>query len=162
MGLSIRKAEIRDLPDILRLFRETIQAVNRRDYTDAQIKAWLSGAVNEEKWKLRIEEQYFILAVENEILSGTELLRGFGSVDNKGYLDLLFVHKEWQGRGVGRAIHKNLEDRTRESGISEMYTHASITARNFFEREGYTLVNEQTIYREHIALTNYRMKKLLT
>lgn len=38
-------------------------------------------------------------------------------------------------------------------------THASITARPFFEKRGYVTVKEQQVIRHNVALTNYIMEK---
>ena len=55
--------------------------------------------------------------------------------------------------------------RYRESDLMELtvqgdiITHASITARPFFEKRGYRIVKEQTVERRGIRLTNYVMEK---
>lgn len=41
-------------------------------------------------------------------------------------------------------------------------THASITARPFFERRGYKAVKEQQVERQGISLTNFVMVKMST
>ena len=38
-------------------------------------------------------------------------------------------------------------------------THASITAKPFFQQRGYRVVKEQKVIRQGIALTNYVMEK---
>ena len=38
-------------------------------------------------------------------------------------------------------------------------THASITARPFFERRGWRVVKEQRVERRGVALTNFVMEK---
>ena len=38
-------------------------------------------------------------------------------------------------------------------------THASITARPFFERRGYVMVEEQRVLRKGVCLSNYIMQK---
>nr|WP_231956275.1 hypothetical protein [Aneurinibacillus soli] len=42
-----------------------------------------------------------------------------------------------------------------------MDTHASITARPFFERRGYNIVCTQNVERKGVILTNYHMRKSL-
>lgn len=55
---------------------------------------------------------------------------GFADMDADGYLDRLYVHKDYQGRGVATALCDALEQAVQ----CEAYTtHASITARPFFE-----------------------------
>lgn len=72
-------------------------------------------------------------AVENDVIVG------FGDIDKTGYLDRLFVHKDNQRKGIATAICNQLEQFV-EGNIT---THASITARPFFEKRGYKVVMEQ-------------------
>ncbi len=82
---------------------------------------------------------------------------GFGDMDETGYLDRLYVHKDYQRQGVATAICDALEQNTK---AAEFTTHASITARPFFEKRGYTVVKVQQVERRGILLTNFVMKKV--
>lgn len=72
-----------------------------------------------------------------------------------GYLDRLYVHADYQGRGVASAICEELERPVR----GKIVTHASITAKPFFEKRGYRVVREQQVERRGVLLTNYVMEK---
>lgn len=75
---------------------------------------------------------------------------GFADMDADGYLDRL------QGRGVATALCDALEQAVQ----CEAYTtHASITARPFFEKRGYRVVRAQQVERQGLYLTNYVMEK---
>lgn len=43
--------------------------------------------------------------------------------------------------------------------IDKIITHASITARSFFEHRGYQIVKEQQVKKNNIILVNYIMEK---
>lgn len=102
-----------------------------------------------EKWDLSLQEHYSIVAVENNAIVG------FGDIDKTGYLDRLFVHADYQGKGIATAICDKLEQFVEEN----ITTHTSITARTFFEKRGYKVVKEQQVERQGIFLTNYVMVK---
>uniref|UniRef100_UPI0028AC98D4 GNAT family N-acetyltransferase n=1 Tax=Tissierella praeacuta TaxID=43131 RepID=UPI0028AC98D4 len=70
-------------------------------------------------------------------------------------LDRLFVHKDYQGKGVATAICDRLEKAVQKKVI----THASITARPFFEKRGYKVIKEQQVERQGIVLANFIMEK---
>lgn len=78
-----------------------------------------------------------------------------GQIEQTGYLDRLFVHADYQGKGIATAICDQLE----QSVEGNITTHASITARPFFEKRGYKVVKEQQVERKGIFLTNYVMTK---
>ena len=73
-------------------------------------------------------------------------------------VDRLYVHKDFQGRGIATALEGALEGAL---SVPLVYTDASITAKPFFLGRGYRLVREQRVERHGVALTNFRMEKLL-
>ena len=54
-----------------------------------------------------------------------------------------------------------LEEKAKQSGVSQIETHASITARPFFEKYGFRVIYPQTVERKGQTLTNYVMRKKL-
>lgn len=82
-------------------------------------------------------------------------LVGFGDIDKTGYLDRLFVHADYQRKGIATAICNQLEQAVQ----GNITTDASITAKPFFEKRDYKIVKEQQVERQGIFLTNYVMIK---
>ena len=81
---------------------------------------------------------------------------GFGDLDvERGYLDRLYVHRDHQGEGIATALCGALE----RAASGPITTHASITARPFFEGRGYRVLREQQVERRGVWLTNYVMGK---
>ena len=83
------------------------------------------------------------------------IVAGFGDMDGTGYLDRLYVHKDYQGKGIATALCDRLESAVQ----GRIVTHASVTAKPFFEKRGYRTVKEQQVERRGILLTNYVMEK---
>ena len=133
------------------LFYETVHTVNRKDYTREQVDAWADGQVDLEAWNRSFLEHHTVVAWESGQLAG------FGDMARDGYLDRLYVHKDFQGRGIASAICDELE---RTSGRAAFTVHASITSRSFFEKRGYRMVKEQQVERHGVKLTNFIMEKL--
>ena len=77
-------------------------------------------------------------------------------MDETGYLDRLYVHKDYQGQGIASAICDELE---RFAVGKTFTTHASITAKPFFQHRGYRVVCKQEVIRRGVALTNFIMEK---
>nr|WP_177296960.1 GNAT family N-acetyltransferase [uncultured Blautia sp.] len=147
--MIIRKYESSDCKEMAELFFNTVHSVNVKDYTKQQLDAWVSGQVDLEKWDQSFQEHFSIVAVENDIIVG------FGDIDKTGYLDRLYVHKNYQGKGIATVICDQLESKVKENII----THASITAKPFFEKRGYKVVKEQQVERNGFFLKNYIMEK---
>ena len=145
--MFIREYQSSDCEEIIKLFDNTVHTVNAKDYTKEQLDAWATGRVDLNKWDQSLREHYSLVAVENEMIVG------FGDIDKSGYLDRLFVHEDYQGKGIGTMICNRLEQAVSGSVI----THASITAKTFFEKRGYRVVKEQQVERKGVFLTNFEM-----
>ena len=148
--MILRKYTETDCATLAQLFYDTIHTVNARDYSREQLDAWATNRVNLEAWNESFQAHHTVVAEMDDNIVG------FGDMDETGYLDRLYVHKDYQRRGVATAICDALEQNTK---AAEFTTHASITARPFFEKRGYTVVREQQVERRGVLLTNFVMKK---
>lgn len=149
--LNIRKANDEDIEGLKKLFRETILSVNIKHYNQQQLDAWVSVVNNTDFLKEQVKEQHFFIAEKNSVILG------FASITDDGYLDFTFVHKDHQREGVGKTLFTHLLDLAQSLGIDEIYTHASITAKPFFEQQGFTVEGENIAYRKNVELKNYKM-----
>lgn len=147
--MVIRKYRSSDCRALAELFYHTVHTVNAKDYTKEQLNAWADGNVDLEAWNQSLTAHYSIVA-----LDGTTVI-GFGDIDKTGYLDRLYVHEDYQRKGVATAICNELEQTVQ----GKIITHASITARPFFEKRGYRIIREQSVERQGIFLTNFVMIK---
>lgn len=147
--MFIRKYESTDCKELAELFYNTVHTINAKDYTKEQLDAWASGQVDLEKWDQSFQEHFTVVAVENGIIVG------FGDVDTTGYFDRLYIHKNNQRKGIATAICDQLESKVQ----GKIVTHASVTAKPFFEKRGYKILKEQQVVRKEIFLKNYVMEK---
>jgi putative acetyltransferase len=73
----------------------------------------------------------------------------------------MFVHKDWQGRGIATRLLAEVEGIARTYGVTVITTEVSLTARSFFEKKGYKVIKEQKCQTNRLRLTNFVMKKFL-
>ena len=147
--MIIRMYQASDCKELTNLFYNTVHSVNAKDYTKEQLDVWATGTVDLKEWDKSFTEHYTVVAIDNNIIVG------FGDIDKTGYLDRLYVHADYQGKGVATAICNRLEQAVQ----GKITTHASITAKPFFEKRGYKLVKEQQVERQGIYLINFCMEK---
>ena len=130
------------------LFRDSIFSLCAADYSPAQLAAWAAAADDPGAWEHSFDGRLALAAVcEGE-------LAGFADADmGAGYLDRLYVSPKYRGRGAAAALCAEIE----KACGGRVYTHASITARGFFERRGYALLGENRVFRRGVALINFTM-----
>ncbi|WP_343659558.1 GNAT family N-acetyltransferase [Chryseobacterium sp.] len=155
-NITIRKGNETDLPEMLSLFKTSIDEVCKKDYDQHQLEAWKSGADNKERWIKVIRDQYVLVAV-----SGNQIA-GFCTLDQGNYIDLLFVHKDYQQKGIASILYNEVEKEVRLHHQMQITADVSKTARPFFERIGFHVIQEQEVNIKGIALTNYKMAKNLS
>lgn len=148
--MIIREYKPSDMNQIAELFFNCVHNINSRDYTKQQLNAWATGEINKSEWNKSFLEHY-TLVVEND-----SIILGFGDIDDTGYLDRLYVHKDYQALNIATMLCNKLEKRFNTPHIT---VHSSITAKGFFEKRGYIVIKEQQVKRSGQILTNFIMQK---
>jgi len=130
--VEIRRYLPSDLAQISQLFYDTVHRVNAIDYSKEQPDVWATGLLNLAAWNESFLAHYTLVAV-----ASNNVIAGFGDITREGYLDRLYVHKDYQGQGIATALCNELENAIESDKFT---THASITAKPFFERRGYQVI----------------------
>lgn len=138
------------------MFYHTVHTINAKDYTQQQLNVWATGKIDMATWDKTFLEHNTLVAEEHNIIVG------FGDIDDSGYVDRLFFHKDYQGKGITTAIITELERQAVIDDNSIFTTHAPITAKPFFEKQGYRVVSENKVIRNGVELTNFIMEKSIT
>jgi putative acetyltransferase len=151
--INIREASIKDIDQIISLCASTIAQINIKDYNQAQVDAWVNKVKDTKRWKQRVQSQYFIVSE----ISGK--ITGFSSITDEGYLDLMYVHSDFQGRHIASSLLSVIEEHAQWLKLDEIITEASITARPFFEKKGFITLSRQIKKINKVALPNFLMMK---
>lgn len=153
--MNIRKYAVPDLMEILQLFYDTVHTVNSKDYSQEQVDAWAPKQLNVERWADFFAKNIsYVAEIDGKIT-------GFGDLTREGYLNTLYVHKDFQGKGIGSRIVKILEKEAKALSLNEITTEASITAKPFFEKRGYECLRSQNKVHNGMVFLNYVMRKKL-
>ena len=149
--MELRAYQSADCAATAALFYHTVHAVAARDYTPLQLDAWAPKSRDLDAWNRSLLAHFALVAVQNGVIVG------FGDMDEAaGYLDRLYVHKDCQRQGIATALANALEAR---APGDILVTHASRTARPFFEKRGYRVVRAQQVERGGVQLQNFVMEK---
>ncbi len=151
---SIRQVTISDFPELTELYRNTVLTINRKDYSAEEVDDWASCGNDVSHWHELFAEQHYIVA-END----KGKIVGFASINNTGYMHTLFVHKDFQHQGIATLLYQTLEQYAIEKGAEKITSEVSITARQFFEKQGFVMDEEQKRKANKLCLTNYKMSK---
>lgn len=125
--MEIRPYKPIDLEQIAQLFYETVHAVNIKDYTERQVNAWATGNINLKEWGTSFLKHLTYVATEKDMIIG------FGDIDETGYLDRIYVHKDFSRSGCCNSNMQSTGKRNR----NKMY-HCSCFnyGQTFFLKKG--------------------------
>ena len=67
----------------------------------------------------------------------------------------MFIHKDFQGKGIATILLNEIERYATARGIMRITSEVSLTARPFFEKRGYIVEVEQKRKANQLYLTNF-------
>ena len=153
--LEIRDMRAGEEEVLWHLFHNTIHRVNAADYDAAQRAAWSPADRDMDSWRARLQAVAPFVAV----LDGQ--LVGFSDLQPDGLIDFMFVHVDYQRRGVASRLMAEVERRAQARGLERLYAHVSLTAQPLFSRHGFEVVARKTVEVSGTAMDNYLMERKL-
>ena len=151
---TIRIAQQSDALELMSLFQETVLHINKRDYSEAEVADWASCGNDLSHIKDMIKTHYF--CGNQSTVTDCRLF-----IHYQGYLHSMFIHKDFQGKGIATILLNEIERYATARGIMRITSEVSLTARPFFEKRGYIVEVEQKRKANQLYLTNFWMAKRL-
>lgn len=137
--VTVREARPDDEPAILDCHVAAIEARGPEAYADAQVEAW---ATKEDPDYHVAEDGYHVVVAADD----AEGVVGFGClVVDEPEVRAVYVHPDYDRRGVGSDLLAELEAEARDRGIDHLRLWASLNAVAFYERHGYEPVERVTL-----------------
>jgi len=153
--MIFRAATHEDLPEMKQLYVDTIQEVCKKEYNVEERAQWSSSANKTQRWLDLINDQVvLIIEIGNQIA-------GFASLQDGNYIDFFYVHKDFQRQGIAQALLDKLIEIARKNSSSYISSDISLTAKGFFEKNGFQVIMKQSNVREKVVLVNFKMRKEL-
>jgi putative acetyltransferase len=148
--LVIRDATADDVAAISALVQHTVRISNSHDYPASAVDLIVANFAPDKVGQRMAERDVFVCHTGEHIV-GTIALGG-------DRLRSLFVEPGLQQAGIGARLVAHLEAHARKVGVRELKLSSSLTARGFYERLGYRLIQPE----EHDGVSTYLMAKTLT
>ncbi len=154
--VQVREYRSGDAQALANIYYNTIHKVNIQHYNLEQVNVWApETSLDGNKWIKKFERTKPYVATVDE------LIVGFAEFEPDGHIDCFYCRHDWIGRGVGSALMNAIYKKAHDWKIKRLFAEVSITAKTFFEKQGFIINCEQTITRNGIDLINYKMEKNL-
>ena len=131
---KVREAMPSDSAKACEVLRRSISEICSLDYNDQSvIDEWLGNKTesNIKEWIQSVNSYSVVCTNDDHIV-------GFGTITLEGEVLLLYLVPEALRKGNGKLMLEAMEERIISECIEEIYTVSSITAKPFYERNGYT------------------------
>lgn len=151
--MRIRTCEPVETEILMKLFRDSVHAIAVHDFGPEELWAWAPATLDRMAWHRRLARNLSLVADD----AGRPV--GFAELTIAGHIDMLFVDKDRQRRGIASALLCAVESAARGRGVRCLTVDASRTARAFFEARGFAITRRQFVIRSGVRLENFRMEK---
>jgi putative acetyltransferase len=152
-GLTIRRFRNEDALSTAQLFFDSVRVGTGQHYNERERLAWAAETPTTCAWLKRLSSQAVFVAEANGAIAG------FMTLTEKGCIDLAYVAPHLMRKGIGGALYESVEAEAFSRGVECLWTEASHLARGFFEKHGWSILEEQSVVRNGVKLTNYLMEK---
>lgn len=157
---KIRRARHEDAHDIITSHMRSIRETCSRDYNPDQIEAWSGRDFRVDRWQQIIDKDLvWVVEVDSQV-------KGFGHLaffdnDSAEVMGLYFA-PEVHGLGAGKKLLNMIKDETKSRGIKELHLQSTITAKLFYEHNGFKQVEGNcSVKIRGVAITCFPMKCII-
>lgn len=151
---AIRPYQDGDAEALAVVFERAVRVIGARDYTPAQIEAWLGPEPRTGSFRSRMADGRRCWVS----LDGEGQVTAFVDLEADGHIDFLFADPAVSGRGVASALLDVVERTAREEGMARLYVEASEAARRFLLKRGYAVERRRDFEIRGVAIHNYAME----
>jgi putative acetyltransferase len=153
--LLIRAFRIGDEPDLHQVFLSAIHGIAIKNYTSEQVNAWAPKSVDPALWADRMRGiAPFVVEHDGKPIA-------YADVQQNGYIDHFFVSAPFARQGIGSMLMRRLHEEAATKGVQVLTSYVSLTAQPFFERWGFSIVEEREPVVRGVVVPNAYMEKKL-
>ena len=148
---EIRRYRAQDRDATFAIFVDAVHNGTGEHYTKEEQTAWMPVTETPQGWDARLADHITYVAAQGETLVG------FMTMGRDGHIDLAYVAALHARKGIGGALYAQLLADARKLGLAVLDTEASHLAKGFFLRHGWEIEARQSVIRQGVAITNFRM-----
>jgi len=145
-----------DVPVLAAILEASVEALTGDDYSEAQQAAWIAIADDEPAFAARLRDALTLVGTRD----GAPV--GFASLKGADQIDMIYVHPDATGLGLGSMLCDALEKLASARGATALVAEVSDNAQVFFAKRGFVPTQRNTRALNGEWLANTTMRKSLT
>lgn len=141
---------------ITELFYKAVYNIDERVYNSQQKQAWAPYPIDYKQWANRLADtQPYLLFKNNKLI-------GFIEFINRGYIDCLYIHPDFQQQGYATQLIEHVVNIAQKESIKQISVNASLIAKGLFQQFGFITLKENKVMRNGVSLINFSMQLQVT
>lgn len=155
-AVSIRRYRPGEEAALFEVYYSAIHVVASRDYTAQQVEAWAPRDLDSALWERRIRGiNPFVAEMGGELVA-------YADVQANGYIDHFFVSGAHPRRGLGSMLMNRILSEARSHGLMALTSNVSRTAQGFFEKFGFSVIEQRRPVLRGVVVPNALMRRELS
>lgn len=138
--MIIRQFNIQDAKAVSDLIATTLRISNRKDYSEEYLEKDIQCLQPQDIIERANRQHFYIIEDDGKII-GCGSIGSYWGKEDESSLFTIFVHPDYQRKGIGRKIIQTLEQDEFFLRAKRIEIPASITAIPFYLKMGYTYKN---------------------
>jgi putative acetyltransferase len=153
--MYIRRMHDDEYNEVIKLITQTVHSVCKNDYSPKELQAWAPRDFDIKKFREALRDCINLVMIEkNKIV-------GFFSMEQSGYINRLYTHKDFLRRGIATELLKEAEKWAKENGVYQLSLDSSKTAQSFYIKNGFVESGVSVMEHGGVVFRNTVMKKTL-
>ena len=153
-ALHIRRYRQGEEPALFEVYYSAIHLVASCDYTTEQVQAWAPRDLDPELWRNKMR------AINPFVADLNAQVVGYADIQPNGYIDHFFVSGLHPRQGIGSQLMTRILQEAHSLGLRELVSDVSTTAQPFFNRFGFTVVEQRNRELRGVVVPNALMRRL--
>ncbi len=153
--MNIRIAQESDIPELAKLYQQTVLAIAPQCYSEAQTQMWASFSSDIASFR------QFILQATTFIATDETGILGFAGIAEDGHVTSAYVRCDRIRQGIGSTLMQTLLDYAKSHNIQRLYAEASEFSLGLFKKFGFHIYDTEIVDRQGVQFKRYLVERNL-
>lgn len=151
--MNIQIGQESDIPQLAKLYQQTVLAIAPQCYSQAQTQMWASFASDLASFR------QFILQATTFIATDETGILGFAGIAEDGHVTSAYVRSDRIRQGIGSTLMQTLLDYAKSHNIQRLYAEASEFSLGLFKKFGFHIYDTEIVDRQGVQFKRYLVER---
>ncbi len=153
-SFKIRGMKLNEFNTVARLIYDSVHTLCQKDYTKAELDAWVPPDMNMPSFRSSIGRCFAIVAVND-----AKEIVGVMSTERNGYVNRLYTRPDYANRGVATSLLHTTEEWAEKRHIKSLTLEASKSAEEFYIKNGFVKAGKVKSVKNGLKFSSTKMRK---